>query len=180
MRKTLSLMMVLVLLLSLIVPSVFAEDTPAPPDATKSITTTVDDTGTGNTNAIDSALTNEDKNQTVDKQSTKEPSNKTTIEDKSDKSLEGVEKVDDSLSNLPTEVEKENDGFHVNVYYNANLRIPEFTLELWSLEDKLLSSVKANASNYNNDRDRYELVLNYNGYKEGDQLAVFVRRQVSS
>lgn len=41
MRKTLSLMMVLVLLLSLFVPSVFAEDTPAPPDVTKSITTTV-------------------------------------------------------------------------------------------------------------------------------------------
>ncbi|MEC1947656.1 hypothetical protein P9E76_21945, partial [Schinkia azotoformans] len=60
MRKTLSLMMVLVLLLSLIVPSVFAEDTPAPPDATKSVTTAVDDTGTGNTNADNSALTNED------------------------------------------------------------------------------------------------------------------------
>lgn len=70
------------------------------------------------------------------------------------------------------------DGIHLDVLYQAQAFIPEFTLELWSVTDnKLISSAVGNSKNYDKTKGAYHVVFNHpNGYKLGDQLAFILRK----
>ncbi|WP_079912989.1 hypothetical protein [Paenibacillus sp. 32352] len=70
------------------------------------------------------------------------------------------------------------DGIHLDVLYQAQAFIPEFTLELWSVkENKLISTTVGNSKNYDKVQGAYHLVFNHpQGYKLGDQLAFVLRK----
>ncbi|TDG00866.1 hypothetical protein [Paenibacillus piri] len=70
------------------------------------------------------------------------------------------------------------DGIHLDVLYNAQAFIPEFTLELWSVtEDKPISSAVGNSKNYDKVKGAYHLIFNHpSGFKLGDELAFILRK----
>jgi LPXTG-motif cell wall-anchored protein len=69
------------------------------------------------------------------------------------------------------------DGFYVDVRYSPDSGdyVPSFTLELWSMDDKLISSAVGNAKNYVKKDGVYKILLSNPGYKLGDQFAVVLR-----
>lgn len=75
------------------------------------------------------------------------------------------------------------DGIHVDVYYPStsdNMYIPEFTVELWSLENELISTVVGNSENYDSNKGVFHLFFNHQGFKLGDKFALIPRKMDSS
>lgn len=126
-----------------------------------------------------------------------ESDNNSSIEDELPEELaeDGKEINEDESVEKPSEIdsieeEKEVElttdvtytkGFHINVNVPVNgiedSYIPNFTLELWSLNDKLISSAQARSNNFNEETSEFNLVFDHKGFSPDEEIAIVLRHE---
>ncbi|CAM3470296.1 MULTISPECIES: hypothetical protein [Paenibacillus] len=162
MRRIVSSILVLALLLSLFAASAFASEV-EPNEIVQSEIEAEGGTQPEGGDSVNEAISTEDEPNDLTSQTTQP--NETAQPEETTNTVSS-----DNTARTVT------DGLHVVVYYESDQDsyIPEFKLELWNVaEDKLISSAVGNSQNFSN--GKYSLIFNHPGFKLGDQFALILR-----
>lgn len=159
MRRIVSSMLVLALLLSLFAASAFASEV----EPNEVVQSEIGTEGGTQPDSVNEAIPTEEVPDDLSSQTTQP--NETAQPEETTNTVSA-----DNTTRTVT------DGMHVVVYYESDQGsyIPEFNLELWNVaEEKLISSAVGNSQNFSN--GKYSLIFNHPGYKLGDQFALILR-----